>query len=173
MPLFVLRIADDGAARLDGRLLVGDQIIEINGVTTHLMTHAQVRSQQFGIIARRYKLYFQGFIDHFIILGNRHYQARRPNGSTSDQEKRTHSERKRFLHFHASHSVDQQPRQRISRKSILGCQLLAAAATAAESRRHSGLESSITFHLRRCRRKSSDERTRVCRQCFARIQQSQ
>lgn len=41
MPLFVLRIADDGAARLDGRLLVGDQIIEINGVTTHLMTHAQ------------------------------------------------------------------------------------------------------------------------------------
>ena len=42
MPLFVLRIADDGAAKLDGRLSVGDQIIEINGVTTHLMTHAQV-----------------------------------------------------------------------------------------------------------------------------------
>ena len=42
MPLFVLRIADDGAAKADGRLSVGDQIIEINGVTTHLMTHAQV-----------------------------------------------------------------------------------------------------------------------------------
>lgn len=41
MPLFVLRMADDGAAKLDGRLSVGDQIIEINGVTTHLMTHAQ------------------------------------------------------------------------------------------------------------------------------------
>jgi len=41
MPLFVLRIADDGAAKADGRLSVGDQIIEINGVTTHLMTHAQ------------------------------------------------------------------------------------------------------------------------------------
>merc|ERR1719431_598730 len=34
-------MADDGAAKLDGRLSVGDQIIEINGVTTHLMTHAQ------------------------------------------------------------------------------------------------------------------------------------
>ena len=55
MPLFVLRIADDGAARADGRLSVGDQIIEINGVTTHNMTHAQVgvhtsRSDRFGYL---------------------------------------------------------------------------------------------------------------------------
>ena len=48
MPLFVLRIADDGAAKADGRLSVGDQIIEINGVTTHLMTHAQVRNRNFS-----------------------------------------------------------------------------------------------------------------------------
>ena len=47
MPLFVLRIADDGAAKADGRLSVGDQIIEINGVTTHLMTHAQVTRKMF------------------------------------------------------------------------------------------------------------------------------
>ncbi|KAL8558192.1 hypothetical protein ACOMHN_036281 [Nucella lapillus] len=39
MPLFVLRIADGGAADLDGRLRVGDQILQINNVSTDSMTH--------------------------------------------------------------------------------------------------------------------------------------
>merc|ERR1712223_1331351 len=41
MPLFVLRIAVDGPAAADGRLRVGDQIVEINGVNTKNMTHAE------------------------------------------------------------------------------------------------------------------------------------
>ena len=41
MPLFVLRIAGDGPAAGDGRLRVGDQIIEINGINTKEMTHAE------------------------------------------------------------------------------------------------------------------------------------
>jgi C-terminal processing protease CtpA/Prc len=41
MPLFVLRIAVDGPASADGRLRVGDQIIEINGNNTKNMTHAE------------------------------------------------------------------------------------------------------------------------------------
>ena len=41
MPLFVLRIAADGAAAADGRLRVGDQIIEINGINTKNMTHGE------------------------------------------------------------------------------------------------------------------------------------
>lgn len=40
MPLFVLRIADNGSAAQDGRLRVGDQLIEINGISTKNMTHA-------------------------------------------------------------------------------------------------------------------------------------
>jgi len=36
MPLFVLRIAVDGPAAADGRLRVGDQIIEINGNNTKI-----------------------------------------------------------------------------------------------------------------------------------------
>ncbi|CAD6196706.1 unnamed protein product [Caenorhabditis auriculariae] len=39
MPLFVLRIADDGPAKLDGRLQVGDQLITINGNDTTGMSH--------------------------------------------------------------------------------------------------------------------------------------
>jgi len=39
MPLFVLRMAVDGPATQDGRLQVGDQLIEINGQTTKNMTH--------------------------------------------------------------------------------------------------------------------------------------
>ncbi|EJD74403.1 PDZ domain-containing protein [Loa loa] len=39
MPLFVLRIAEDGPAALDGRLKVGDQLMEINGQSTRGMTH--------------------------------------------------------------------------------------------------------------------------------------
>jgi len=39
MPLFVLRIADDGPAAEDGRLRVGDQLIEINGESTVGMSH--------------------------------------------------------------------------------------------------------------------------------------
>ena len=41
MPIFVLRIAVDGPAAADGRLRVGDQIVEINGVNTKNMTHAE------------------------------------------------------------------------------------------------------------------------------------
>ncbi|XP_070193690.1 membrane-associated guanylate kinase, WW and PDZ domain-containing protein 1-like isoform X2 [Littorina saxatilis] len=41
MPLFVLRIADGGAADLDGRLKVGDQILQINNVSTDSMTHTE------------------------------------------------------------------------------------------------------------------------------------
>lgn len=41
MPLFVLRIAVDGPAAADGRLRVGDQIVEINGVNTKNMTHGE------------------------------------------------------------------------------------------------------------------------------------
>ncbi|XP_054711922.1 membrane-associated guanylate kinase, WW and PDZ domain-containing protein 1-like [Uloborus diversus] len=40
MPLFVLRIAENGPAHQDGKLMVGDQIIEINGINTKNMTHA-------------------------------------------------------------------------------------------------------------------------------------
>lgn len=39
MPLLILRIAEDGAAALDGRLRVGDQLIEINNENTTRMTH--------------------------------------------------------------------------------------------------------------------------------------
>ncbi|XP_056000646.1 membrane-associated guanylate kinase, WW and PDZ domain-containing protein 1-like isoform X15 [Ostrea edulis] len=40
MPLFVLRIAEGGSADVDGRLRVGDQILEINGYKTDSMTHS-------------------------------------------------------------------------------------------------------------------------------------
>ncbi|KAK2150489.1 hypothetical protein LSH36_403g02016 [Paralvinella palmiformis] len=41
MPLYVLRIAEGGAADLDNRIKVGDQIIEINGYNTNNMTHSE------------------------------------------------------------------------------------------------------------------------------------
>ncbi|XP_046407318.1 membrane-associated guanylate kinase, WW and PDZ domain-containing protein 2-like isoform X2 [Ischnura elegans] len=41
MPLFVLQIAENGPAAVDGRLKIGDQIIEINGINTKNMTHAE------------------------------------------------------------------------------------------------------------------------------------
>lgn len=41
MPLFVLRIAEGGAAAVDGRLRIGDQIVEINSMSTSGMTHAE------------------------------------------------------------------------------------------------------------------------------------
>ncbi|XP_052779878.1 membrane-associated guanylate kinase, WW and PDZ domain-containing protein 3-like isoform X3 [Mya arenaria] len=40
MPLFVLRIAEGGAADVDKRLRVGDQLLEINGYNTETMTHS-------------------------------------------------------------------------------------------------------------------------------------
>ncbi|XP_037797869.1 uncharacterized protein LOC119592993 isoform X9 [Penaeus monodon] len=40
MPLFVLRIAENGPAAEDGKLKVGDQLMEINGMSTKDMTHA-------------------------------------------------------------------------------------------------------------------------------------
>ncbi len=39
IPLFVLKLADNGPACLDGRLRVGDQILEINGYEAYNMTH--------------------------------------------------------------------------------------------------------------------------------------
>lgn len=41
MPLFILRIAEDGPAALDGKLQVGDQLIKINNERTLGMTHAR------------------------------------------------------------------------------------------------------------------------------------
>uniref|UniRef100_A0A3P8V5S9 Membrane-associated guanylate kinase, WW and PDZ domain-containing protein 1 n=1 Tax=Cynoglossus semilaevis TaxID=244447 RepID=A0A3P8V5S9_CYNSE len=41
MDLFVLRLAEDGPAIRNGRMRVGDQIIEINGDSTREMTHAR------------------------------------------------------------------------------------------------------------------------------------
>uniref|UniRef100_A0A3Q4G4L2 Membrane-associated guanylate kinase, WW and PDZ domain-containing protein 2 n=1 Tax=Neolamprologus brichardi TaxID=32507 RepID=A0A3Q4G4L2_NEOBR len=41
MDLFVLRLAEDGPAIRNGRMRVGDQIIEINGDSTRDMTHAR------------------------------------------------------------------------------------------------------------------------------------
>ncbi|XP_067324939.1 membrane-associated guanylate kinase, WW and PDZ domain-containing protein 2 isoform X8 [Anolis sagrei] len=41
MDLYVLRLAEDGPAIRNGRMRVGDQIIEINGETTRDMTHAR------------------------------------------------------------------------------------------------------------------------------------
>ncbi|XP_069101308.1 membrane-associated guanylate kinase, WW and PDZ domain-containing protein 1-like isoform X8 [Argopecten irradians] len=41
MPLFVLRIAEGGSADLDGRLRVGDQILEINNCRTESMNHSE------------------------------------------------------------------------------------------------------------------------------------
>ncbi|WKY04712.1 hypothetical protein Q1695_005597 [Nippostrongylus brasiliensis] len=41
MPLFVLRIAEDGPAAIDGRLKVGDQLISINGRDTKGLTHEE------------------------------------------------------------------------------------------------------------------------------------
>uniref|UniRef100_A0A4W5JYL9 Membrane-associated guanylate kinase, WW and PDZ domain-containing protein 2 n=1 Tax=Hucho hucho TaxID=62062 RepID=A0A4W5JYL9_9TELE len=41
MDLFVLRLAEDGPAIRNGRMKVGDQIIEINGDSTRDMTHAR------------------------------------------------------------------------------------------------------------------------------------
>ena len=41
MPLFVLRIAEGRAADVDGRLRVGDQILEVNDFMTDGMTHTE------------------------------------------------------------------------------------------------------------------------------------
>lgn len=41
IPLFVLKLADNGPAALDGRLEVGDQILEINGCDAYNMTHTE------------------------------------------------------------------------------------------------------------------------------------
>ncbi|KAG5448706.1 Membrane-associated guanylate kinase, WW and PDZ domain-containing protein 1 [Clonorchis sinensis] len=41
IPLFVFRIADGGPTSIDGRIQIGDEIVEINGVPTHTMTHRE------------------------------------------------------------------------------------------------------------------------------------
>ncbi|XP_067119400.1 LOW QUALITY PROTEIN: membrane-associated guanylate kinase, WW and PDZ domain-containing protein 1-like [Centruroides vittatus] len=41
MPLYVLRIAENGPAHQSGKLQIGDQIMEINGINTSEMTHAE------------------------------------------------------------------------------------------------------------------------------------
>ena len=62
MPLYVLRIADGGAASLDGRLQVGDEILEINGESAVGMTHARAidliqsgGSQVVKLVVRRFR----------------------------------------------------------------------------------------------------------------------
>ena len=40
-PLFIKKITIDGPAAIDGRLSVGDEIVEINGVDSIDMTHSQ------------------------------------------------------------------------------------------------------------------------------------
>jgi hypothetical protein len=39
IPIFVLKLADNGPSSLDGRLRVGDQILEINGFDAYNMSH--------------------------------------------------------------------------------------------------------------------------------------
>ncbi len=62
MPIFVLRIAADGPASEDGRLRVGDQIVEINGRDTEDLTHAEaielIKSggSVVGLLVRRGKI---------------------------------------------------------------------------------------------------------------------
>ncbi|XP_031421914.1 membrane-associated guanylate kinase, WW and PDZ domain-containing protein 3a isoform X2 [Clupea harengus] len=41
MGLYILRLAEDGPALKDGRIHVGDQIVEINGEPTHGITHTR------------------------------------------------------------------------------------------------------------------------------------
>ncbi|CAL8069789.1 unnamed protein product [Calicophoron daubneyi] len=60
MPLLVLRIADGGAAQRDGRLRVGDELIEINGYPTMGMSHGraieiiQAGGNIMRLVVRRY-----------------------------------------------------------------------------------------------------------------------
>ena len=70
MPLFVLRIAVDGPASADGRLRVGDQIIEINGNNTKNMTHSEAIEliKSGGSIVRL--LVRRGKMPHAALLGN-------------------------------------------------------------------------------------------------------
>lgn len=44
IPLFILKLADNGPAARDGRMKSGDQIIEINGRSTYGMTHSDAIS---------------------------------------------------------------------------------------------------------------------------------
>uniref|UniRef100_A0A0N5AHE7 PDZ domain-containing protein n=1 Tax=Syphacia muris TaxID=451379 RepID=A0A0N5AHE7_9BILA len=62
MPLFVLKIAENGPAVEDGRLQIGDQLMEINGHSTKGMTHATAIQiiKQFStvkLLVRRPKIY--------------------------------------------------------------------------------------------------------------------
>jgi hypothetical protein len=41
IPLFVLKLAENGPAALDGRLQIGDQILEINSQDAYNMTHGE------------------------------------------------------------------------------------------------------------------------------------
>ena len=43
MPIYILKLAENGSAALDGRLEVGDQILEINGVDAFNMTHNEAK----------------------------------------------------------------------------------------------------------------------------------
>ncbi|XP_003380266.1 putative PDZ domain protein [Trichinella spiralis] len=89
MPLFVLRIAEGGPADLDHRLQVGDQLLEINGVTTANMTHAEAielikRESSVRLLVRRLAnvpVYFTNMFFFFYILINMHFtllQAKKP-----------------------------------------------------------------------------------------------
>jgi len=69
MPLFVLRMAVDGPATQDGRLQVGDQLIEINGQSTKNMTHGdaieliKTGGQTVRLLVRRAKTPNPAFLD--------------------------------------------------------------------------------------------------------------
>merc|ERR1740116_354938 len=69
MPLFVLRMAGDGPATQDGRLQVGDQLIEINGQSTKNMTHGdaieliKTGGQTVRLLVRRAKTPNPAFLD--------------------------------------------------------------------------------------------------------------
>ena len=43
MPIYVLKLAENGSAALNGRLKIGDQILEINGVDAFNMTHDEAK----------------------------------------------------------------------------------------------------------------------------------
>ena len=44
-PIYILKLADHGSAALDGRLQVGDQILEINGIDAFNMSHNEAKEQ--------------------------------------------------------------------------------------------------------------------------------
>eukprot|EP00794_Sanderia_malayensis_P006133 gene6133-6841_t len=63
--LHILRIAEGGAAHADGRLKVGDEILEINGQNTDNMTHAEAVNM-IRLCADKVKLYIRRPINVYV-----------------------------------------------------------------------------------------------------------